>query len=439
MSKPIQWSGDNLNNLLTKSIDQLLKLYPYQTRKNLIRRKQEAIKRSRESIDHIGDKSKKRPIKKEDLNAFDRLLERSGVEIDDIDSITRMNIYQSSMKDEDGEWNTIDQYAMQIRPKDDKPEKYGELHATPARIVPSRRKPVKHDHKKIFVFGDQQIGYRRIMNYETGQEEMITTHDERAMAIARYICRDIQPETIVNLSDTIDFAELGRFDKDSDHFYRTLSPSFQRVHDWYAELRADNPNARIVEVASNHNERLAKFVLKHVPDMYGMQQASSNNKYPVLTYPFMANLKHVGVEWIAGYPSGEFVYGEEYGKPPIVFRHGMENSSNGTTASKVMKNHPETHNVHGHDHSVSEAWHTRRDGRSLGNFVVGALCKTTGIVPSYHSSVDDHGQMVHHQENWEQSVLEITDYLNGDYAFNTIMINDGVAYRDGKRYTADNQ
>ena len=69
--------------------------------------------------------------------------------------------------------------------------------------------------------------------------------------------------------------------------------------------------------------------------------------------------------------------------------------------------------------------------------MIGALCKTNGIVPSYHSSVDDNGNMVHHQENWQQSIGEITDYMNGVYDFRQIQIIDGVAYRDGKRYHAD--
>lgn len=429
------WQGQDLENLLNLSIDELVVEYPNQTESNLRRRKQEYTKKYR-SINRNG--AVERPTNKADLNAFERLLNRSGVDPDDIDSITRMNVYQTSMKDADGEWNTIDQYAMQVKPKTQKTDEDIEyLRAVPAKITPSRRKAIKRDNKKIFVFSDLQAGFRRILNYETGQEDMVSTHDERAMRVARLLCRDIAPDLIVNTSDSIDAAELGKYDKDSDHFYRTLTPAFQAVHDFYAELRSDNPRARIVEVASNHNERIAKYVLKNIPDMYGLQRASDNSKYPVLTYPYLANLEHVGVEWIAGYPSAEFIYGEEYGRPPIVFRHGTENSSNGTTASKIMKNHPETHNVHGHDHTSQEAWHTPRNGRPLGSFVVGALCKTTGVVPSYHSSVDDHGQMVHHQENWAQSVMEITDYMNGDYDFKSIMIVDGVAYRDGKRYEAD--
>jgi hypothetical protein len=399
------WAGDNLHNLLTKTVDELVQLYPDSNRKNLKRRQEEYKKKLGDAMER---EPTKRVLKKEwEVSAFNR---------------------------ETQEWTTAMNHGYE---HETDPASFDNIKAVPARITPSRRKTQNRPFKKIAVFSDLQAGFRRVENYQTGEIEMITTHDERAMRVARHLIRDIAPELIVNCSDSIDAGEIGRFERDADHFWRTLSPSFQAVHDYYAELRSDNPNARIVEVASNHNERIAKYVLKNVPDFYGLQRANTNSQYPVLTYPYLANLEHVGVEWIAGYPSAEFIYGQEYGATPIVFRHGTENSSNGTTAGKVMKNHPETHNVHGHDHSMSEAWHTPRSGNPIASLVIGALCKTNGIVPSYHSSVDDNGNMVHHQENWQQSIGEITDYMNGVYDFRQIQIIDGVAYRDGKRYHAD--
>lgn len=305
--------------------------------------------------------------------------------------------------------------------------------ATPAKITPSRRKPVEKDYTSIFVLSDLQVGYRRIIDHETQQSELMPLHDERAMKVARFICRELRPDIIVNLGDSIDLAELSRFKPDSDHFHATLGPSFQRIHDYYAELRADNPDARIIEVSSNHNQRLNDFILKNAPQFYNLHHPNDKS-HPVLSYPYLADLDHVGVEWIGGYPAGQFEYGEE---SPIIFRHGTESSSNGTTAAKIMKNHPETHNVHGHAHEIGESWHTLRDGRMLGSFVVGALCSITGSVPGYHSAVNDHNRPVDIQNNWQQGVMHIRDHGSGRYEFNQIPIENGIAYYEGKEYTVD--
>lgn len=306
------------------------------------------------------------------------------------------------------------------------------VQAEAARITYSRRKPEKREHKRLYVFSDAQIDYRRL---EDGTLDPI--HDERALAVGRMICADIRPDEIINCGDTIDLSALSRFKLDSDHFYRTLGPSFQRVHDYYAELRADSPWARIIEVDSNHNTRLKDFMLKNAPSMYGLKQAgSAGDEYPVFTYPFLANLKPLGVEWVSGYGAAEYVYGLEYDTPPIVFKHGNSAVSNGSTAAKESKENPETNVVRGHSHRTETTYRTTRAGHYLASVVVGASCKTTGEVPGYHTAVDDHNQVVPYQENWQASVLVIEDY-EGKYHFNHIMIRDGVAYYDGKEYRAE--
>jgi hypothetical protein len=303
--------------------------------------------------------------------------------------------------------------------------------AAPARITYSRRKPEKRDHKILYVFGDAQIDYRRLPD---GSLQPI--HDERALSVGRMICRDVQPDEIINLGDTVDLSALSRFAPDSDHFHRTLGPSFQRIHDYYAELRADSPWARITEVDSNHNTRLKSFVLKYAPSMYGLQRAGEDGEYPVLSYPFLANLGRAGVDWISGYGAAEYVYGLEYDTPPIIFKHGESAVSNGSTAAKESKENPEVNVVRGHSHRTETHYRTTRSGNYLASVIVGAMCRTTGEVPSYHNAVDDNGYPVKYQENWQQSVLVIHDY-EGNYQFDHIPIRNGRAYYNGKEYSAE--
>lgn len=311
--------------------------------------------------------------------------------------------------------------------------------ATPAKITPSRRKPAVRDHKTIVVFGDSQIDYRRIIDSKTGETQLVPIHDERAIDIATLICKDLQPDVIVNVGDTVDLASLSRFDPDSDHFHKTIGPSFQRAHDMYAQLRADNPSAEIVEVDSNHNTRLRNYVLKHMPQLHDMRRPGVEEEYPVMTYPYLANLGHLGVRFISGYGEANYVYGKEYDAPPIVFKHG-DSSAPGSTSAKERPNYPYSHIVRGHSHRADRVYTTMRggdySGQYLASIVVGTLCKITGEVPAVHSAVDDLNRPVETVMAWQQGMLVIKDY-GGQYTFDDVMIQNGRTFYEGKEYRSE--
>lgn len=333
--------------------------------------------------------------------------------------LTAVTEYQMLAKNAEGE---AEIHNLEARRYEVAPELPELPTALPARITPSRAKVPKRDYTSIYVFSDTQIGYRRI------GESLESMHDERAMAVSRLICKDLRPDVIVNCGDTIDLPELSRFAPDSDHFYRTMQPSFQAVHNMYAELRADNPQAKIVEVGSNHIKRLSDFVLKNMPAMYGMKRPGEDT--PVLSYPFLANLDHVGVDFIDGYGQATYEYKED-----LAFIHGTFSVSNGSTAAKLSKQNQDRNIIQGHAHRVESQYSTTRKGRVMGAFVVGALCRNDGYVPAFHSAINGENKPVAYHENWQQGVMHIRDYGNGNYQFDHILIQDGQAFYNGKEYT----
>jgi hypothetical protein len=384
------------------------------------------------------------PEEKERVKELLRDFEEHGFPVneEDADNVHKIQMHEMGYTDEEGNPGTQLQRNVELRFK---PNETGEEYlppAVPADITPSKRKRQETDHKDLFVFSDAQIDFRRIIDHRTNEMELIPVHDPRAIRLAQMICKDLQPDKIINLGDTIDLASLSRFKPDSDHFHKTLGPSFQEVHDMYAQFRADNPDADIIEVDSNHNTRLRDFVLKNFPQIYDMYRPGEEEEYPIMTYPALANLGHLGVQWISGYGAAEYIHGDEYyeeidgrtvPKPLLTFRHGTETSPNGTTASKIYKNRPETHNVQGHNHNAETYRRANRLGQHIGSIVVPPLCKTTGEVSGFHSAVSDKNRPVHYQENWTQGVLHIIDH-DGEYEFNQITFRDGKAYYQGKEY-----
>lgn len=419
-----RWQGDDLWHLLNDSLSELLERYPQYTegtlkgKRNYWRRKI-----------NIGEtEMPSTPETPGDNNSFGDVLRLHNLDPALAQEFTDQGFHVGYIKNSEGEIEYTIPLPHARRGKANLDEFSP---AVPAKITPSRRKPEVRDHKVLFVFGDAQIDYRRMKD---GSLEPI--HDERAISVGQMLCRDLQPDEIINLGDTVDLAALSRFSPDSDHFHRTLGPSFQRTHDMYAQYRADSPWAKITEVDSNHNTRLKNFVLKYAPSMYGMERAGETGEYPVLSYPFLANLGKLGVDWVSGYGAAEYVYGLEYDSPPIVFKHGNSAVSNGSTASKESKENPETNVVRGHTHRMETHYRTTRRGNYLASVVCGVMCRTTGEVPSYHSAVDDHGTPVKYQENWQTGVLVIHDY-NGDYQFDHVPIRDGKAFYNGKEYQSE--
>lgn len=420
MAKP-RWVGEDLWRLLSLSVPELTKIYPQYSRGTLKGKKAYWKNKLKKGEIKMPEKPPRQPEQLiEDptiVSEIEGWWDVGFANPEDPTNPTVVRMFRHSTKN---------------RPSLDE-EEYAP--AVPANIKPSRRKSAVRDHDVLFVFSDAQIDYRRLSD-----GELDPIHDERAIRVAQMLCRDLQPDTILNLGDTVDLAALSRFKKDSDHFQRTIGPSFQRVHDMYAQFRADSPNARIIEVDSNHNTRLKDFMLKNAPDLYGVKRPGDpEEEYPMFTYPYFTNLSHVGVEWVSGYGAAEFVYGEDYDAPPIVFKHGQSVASNASTASKESKANPETHVVRGHGHRQEQHTRTNRAGQYLVSMQIGSLCRLTGEVPSYHSGVDDRGNVVHHQEDWQQSVLVIRDYRDGNYEFHTVYIREGLALFNGNVYNGEQE
>src|SRR5690606_6481668 len=90
------------------------------------------------------------------------------------------NEWEVAMRGQDGEWDKTT-----LRSYEHVEEGEAFTPATPARITPSRRKPVERDHDTLFVFSDLQAGYRRVLDHDTHQHERIPLHNERNMRVAR--------------------------------------------------------------------------------------------------------------------------------------------------------------------------------------------------------------------------------------------------------------
>lgn len=443
------WSGKRLEDLLTLTPKQLQKKYPEYSENYLSVQKSRVSKRILKRIARMERDPGYEPTP-EQLDEIDRVRELlqdfqdAGLPVkpEDAEQVQGIRIWtQHSVDRETGEPIQMVNRYVNMKPTPDQqwPQ------ATAADIRPTKRKSRKEEGvRRILIFSDPQIGFRRIIDRE-GNDTLQPIHDPRSIRLMQMIAADMQPDEIWNAGDTIDLPELSRFAPDSDHFFKTMGASFQAVHDMYAQLRADNPDTRIIEVDSNHNDRLKKAVLKFFPQAYDMYRPGEESEYPMLSYPYMANLEAIDIEFVGGYGAAQYEYGKDYyeeldgrmvPKPMVILRHGTETSNNGSTAGKVYKNNPDVISVQGHDHEMHQYFRLNRLGQMVGAIIVPPLCKSTGEVPSYHSAISPQNQVVPTQEAWPNGVVELVD-RGGEYEFNVTFFRNGIAHYRNRVYDAN--
>lgn len=326
--------------------------------------------------------------------------------------ITKRKEYQGFIKNKDGEIETVDLVSNTYRPELDPLDFVSQ--APPLRITPSRanRLPRPDVITRYISIPDSQIGFRDT------PEGFITLHDEKVIQVARLAIKALQGDVLVLQGDTIDLPELTRFDPDSTHFTpRTLQMGIDRTAQFKGELRADNPNADIHELEGNHEYRLGRFVLKHAMMLHGLRQAGTQE--PVLSYSFLTRNKELDVNYHDSYPASYYEAEDD-----LLFIHGKEVASNGSTAKKYSDKYPDTNVVFGHVHRHEIHTRTNRKGKPFTSATFGTLASISGEVPSYGNGVGNNN--AHNYENWQQGIGVIDKYKEG-YSFRFIPILGGVA------------
>jgi hypothetical protein len=301
-----------------------------------------------------------------------------------------------------------------------------------ARITPTKRKRAERLGKLILGYGDGQVDFRIIRDPRTLETEVAPLHNVEMHRIILQLNAHYMPKTTVNGGDVADLAASSSFPKDSDHFDSSMTLALQWIHDFNAQLVADNPNAQYGGDAEhhitggNHEDRAKRRVLSQLPEFYNFYRPGED--YPAFTFYSMARLQDLGIKYHSGYPNGEYVYGDpEY--PQILFKHGKLVGN--TAVYKEADRNPTINVVRWHNHGERMIKRTTREGQQLFYLILGSACINNGPVSGYGSSVDDLNQPVkYHNQDHVNSFVMIRDYGKGRFEPVTIDVVDGKAYYD---------
>lgn len=258
-------------------------------------------------------------------------------------------------------------------------------------------KPVRNGFKMSLKCGDNQIGYRVL---EDGTVEEF--HDLRAMALVTEIARREQPDSIVILGDFLDLPSQGRWVQEAA-FAKTTQMALDAGYRWLAELRAVAPYAEIVLIEGNHDKRLQNFVETNAVSAFGLRKADLPEAWPVMSIPNLLRLDELNVTYHDAYPTAT-----HWDNDFVRNMHGTRSNSKGSTTAQYANETPHLSMWIGHSHRAEVTYKTvvGPRGEPIKSFVAnpGALCKTDGTVPGFHSAIHANGASSRYVEDWQQGL-----------------------------------
>ncbi len=312
-----------------------------------------------------------------------------------------------TLRNELGEAETVRNYGLTLESAQWQPAWPIVAPAAPVKVMVTTPPPEVHrKHKTAVILPDPQIGYRLY-----GNDTRDPFHDLAAIDVALQITAAVQPDLVVWLGDYLDLAEFSRFEQEAA-FARSTQAAIDYGHELLAKVGALVPGAHQVLLEGNHDRRLQKHITANAMAAFGLRQAGHG--WPVLSVPHLLRLDELGVEYVGGYPAGEYWLNDR-----LKCIHGVIVRSSGSTARAVADD--ETVSVlHGHTHRAETAYKTTRvrsGGRTRVVHSPGCLCRIDGAVPSTKGSTMLDERPVQSWENWTQG-LAVVHYQDGDGPFN---------------------
>lgn len=367
---------------------------------------------------------------KEKLGKLADLLERSGINPDEIGKVERINVWQGFLKDEQGEAQLVDMAGVVLSPEWASGPTYPVVQpAAPTLVRPLKPRKTKTAVRTTVILPDPQIGYRRV------GDEMIAMHDEEAMSVALQILRDVRPDCVVNLGDFIDLPEWSSKFLVLPEFVLTTQPALDRAHRFLAQQRAScDETTEVVLLAGNHDDRLGKAIAKNAMAAMRLRRAEAPDEFPVLSMPYLLRLEDLRVRYISGYPAGRYKIANGNDTiTPLYAIHGEK-----LDIAKVATSERQSF-VQGHIHRFalhSQTYELDGKPQFVLAFSSGCLCRIDGAVPSTKSATDDHGNPLQRWESWQQGIAIVHETPDGWWHTEMIPIYRGTAVFRGAVYSA---
>jgi hypothetical protein len=292
----------------------------------------------------------------------------------------------------------------------------------------SRVKVSDSPMKRCVVLPDAQIGY-----YRDRRGKLQPTHDEKAIGVALSMTKEIKPHVVALVGDNLDLPELSKY-RITPAYQQTTQASIDRATVFCAQVREAAPNAQIVWLAGNHEERLPNHILDNARAAFGLRRGDIPDTWPVLSVPYLCRMDNFGIDYRPGYPASHLWLNQK-----IRIIHGNKVRSSGSTAHLYL-NSEKVSVIYGHIHRIELAYRTREDfdgPRTIMAASPGCLARIDGAVPSTKQGMDIDGRPLVSHENWQQGIgiVEYEESGKNRFTYECVPIFNGSASWRGKWFS----
>lgn len=354
-------------------------------------------------------------------------LVRRGVEPSELGRLSRMKMYQSITKDDEGEAHIHDLWGFHFDPKWSEGPDWPVVQPAQKVSLTKRATPKRSRSAgwaRCAVAPDIQVGFLRT------PDGMEPTHDPLAIELFLQLLEETTPETVVLLGDNLDLPEFGSYRKHPS-FALTTQMTLDYMHGLCTRIREIcGPDTKIKWLAGNHEERLSNFVIDNAAAAHGIKQANAPDSWPVMSVPHLLHLDDLEIQYLGGYPSNHF-----WLTPQLRFIHGNKVQSKGSTAHMYL-NDEKVSVIYGHIHRLEQAYQTRTDYDGTATIMAaspGCLARLDGYVPSMKQGMDIDGRPIISAENWQQGMAVVDYHEDGRFDYKQIPIHsqtiDGNAWK----------
>lgn len=390
-----------------------------------------AAKKGKSSLENLVSQEQGNQHSEKMLGDIAAMIKSKGIDLASIGRIKNVSMYQTITKNEEGEAEVHNLQAIQFSPSwETGPEWPVVKQGPPIQLQKPTPKPKsKTKFKTAVIVPDIQFGF-----FRNKAGDLEPTHDEKAISLALQMMEDANPDLVVCVGDNLDLPEMGKY-VTYPAYAQTTQASIDRATKFCAEMRQAAPNAKIVWLAGNHEERMPKYLVQNAGAAYGLRRGHEPESWPVLSIPFLCRMDDFKVEYRPGYPAADLWINEK-----LRVIHGDRVKSNGSTAH-VYLNQEKTSVLYGHIHRIEVAFKTREDydgPRTIMAASPGCLARIDGAIPSTRGGVDLDGRPLTRHENWQQGLGFVTyeEAGNHSFAYENVTIYNGWAMWRGKEYKA---
>jgi len=249
--------------------------------------------------------------------------------------------------------------------------------------------PSRAEHPVTLLIPDSQNGYRRTGRYGHTLEPM---HDRRAWDCCVQLAEELRPDRIVLLGDMVDNAEGSKRWPIGRELLNTLQPTIDELAWWIAQLRVACPEAEIVYIEGNHEDRIDRAIVQYVRELQDIRPAGDDEA--LITWRRLLRLDDLGVRYVGPYGERIRVYPDAY------VEHGTKHATGGgATGDRYLAKATASVYV-GHCHSRFLTVRTLHDGderRKIECGSPGTIARIDGAVPAVSRRVD-----------WQQGAMILT-------------------------------